>query len=120
MIEIIKPEKSTGAINNVVAPKMQRRYLDIVSDNVNVISLTFKLFGYGVKLSGYHLLWTTLIAAYWFVVLIDNTVGFNTTNGFMMLIESVVGGFISLVLLSLIMGILNAIFSIPSYIMIRK
>jgi hypothetical protein len=120
MIEIIKPEKTRGSISNVVAPEMQRRYLDIVSDNVNVISLTFKLFGYGIKLSGYHLLWTTLIAAYWFVVLIDNTVGFNTTNGFMMLIESIIGGFISLVLLSLVMGILNAIFSIPSYIMIRK
>ena len=119
MIEIIKPEKNTGSINNVMAPKMQRRYLDIVSDNVNVISLTFKVFGYGVKLSGYHLLWSTLIAAYWFVVLIDNTVGFNTTNGFVMLLESIVGGFLTLVVLSLILGILNAIFSIPSYIMIR-
>jgi hypothetical protein len=120
MIEIIKPKKNSCSINNVAAPEMQRRYLDIVSDNVNVVSLTFKLFGYGIKLSGYHLLWTTLIAAYWFVVLIDNTIGFNTTNGFMMLIESVIGGFISLVALSLAMGILNAIFSIPSYIMIRK
>lgn len=120
MIEVIKPEKTRGSIKNVVAPKMQRRYLDIVSDNVNVVSLTFKLFGYGIKVSGYHLLWSTLIAAYWFVVLIDNTVGFNTTNGFVMLLESIVGGFISLVLLSLVLGILNAIFSIPSYIMIRK
>jgi hypothetical protein len=120
MIEIIKPEKTRGSISNVVAPEMQRRYLDIVNDNVNVISLTFKVFGYGVKLSGYNLLWTTLIAAYWFVVLVDNTVGFNTTNGFMMLVESVIGGFISLVALSLAIGILNAIFSIPSYIMIHK
>lgn len=120
MIEVIKPEKRRGSIKNVMAPKIQRRYLDIVSDNVNVISLTFKVFGYGIKLSGYHLLWATLIAAYWFVVLIDNTVGFNTTNGFAILIESIIGGFISLVLLSLVLGILNAIFSIPSYIMIRK
>jgi hypothetical protein len=99
---------------------MRKSYLNIISDNMSTISLTFKMAGYGIKLSGYHLLIATLVSAYFFVIVVENTIGFNTSNGFGILLESIIGGFLSLVALSFIAGVLNTIYSIPDYIMFNK
>ena len=120
MIKLIKPKKKRTYVDNVYAHSMRKSYLNIISDNVNTVSLTFKMAGYGVKISGYHLLWATFIAAYWFLVVFENTLGFNTSNNFIILAECLGGGFLSLVILSFVLGILNIIYNIPKYIMITK
>lgn len=120
MIKLLKPRRRRSTLDNLCAQRMRRSYLNIISDNVNMISLTFKMAGYGVKIGGYHLIIATLVAAYWFLVIVENTIGFNTSDQIVILAASIAGGFLSLAALSLILGILNVIYNIPRYIMIGK
>ena len=95
---------------------MRSNYLKMISDSFH-ISLTFKVGGYGIEMGGFHLYLTTFIAAYFFLAIYGHVVGFETTNQLLILVESLIGGFVSLVMISFTLGILNAIYNIPKYIM---
>ena len=116
MIKIIRPAKKKAYLGNQHAAKMRANYLKMISDSFE-ISLSFKIGGYGVEIGGKHLLIATFIAAYFFLAIYGNIVGFETTNQLLILAESLLGGFISLILISFALGILNAIYNIPKYIM---
>ena len=121
MIKIIKPKKRRDYVDFTVKKRMT--YLSVINQGVKSFSLKFMLCGYGIKISGYSLLIATLWAAYFTVAFVDGFIGVNNIIQAPQIVYipmAIIGGFISLVCISIIMTILNFIVNLPNYIMINK
>ena len=115
MINFIRPRKRMHHVN-MYAIKQRREFLKVMSRSANSISIQFKCCGYGIELSGIHLILTILVASIVAWIMVKNTVAINSILP--SVIISIFDGVLFLLIVKIILNIISFIKDIPNVLYI--
>ena len=113
MINFIRPKKRMHHVN-MYAIKQRREFLKVMSRSANSISIQFKCCGYGIELSGIHLILTILVSSIIAWNMIKNKISVFDANSILAYAGiSILDGVLFLIIIKIILSLVSFIKDIP-------